>query len=273
MMTNDAADKVITAEQFVSLVPHDAFLAIGGVLLRRKPMRLIELLCADDRPPLRIASFLGSLDVEWLAVHQRISSLTTGYVGMETLGPAPAWSDALEKRQATMRESSELMFVSGLRASAAGLPFMPSRGAQGSDLATEANLEHVVCPYTGQVLWAMPALRPDVAVIHTEQADRFGNVDRPSEQDFLWDTDLLLARAAKTVIVSVERIVPTADLIHPVLFAHEVHHVFLAPYGAAPTELPGCYPADLAGITAYLAAVAQGEPPAAALAQSFLRRS
>lgn len=89
MMTNDAADKVITAEQFVSLVPHDAFLAIGGVLLRRKPMRLIELLCADDRPPLRIASFLGSLDVEWLAVHQRISSLTTGYVGMETLGPAP----------------------------------------------------------------------------------------------------------------------------------------------------------------------------------------
>ena len=155
------------------------------------------MLCADDRPPLRIASFLGSLDVEWLAVHQRISSLTTGYVGMETLGPAPAWADALEKRQATMRESSELMFVSGLRASAAGLPFMPSRGAQGSDLATEANLEPVVCPYTGQVLWAMPALRPDVAIIHTEQADRFGNVDRPSEQDFLWDTDLLLARAAK----------------------------------------------------------------------------
>lgn len=273
MIAKLATNKVITAEQFVSLVPHDALLAIGGVLLRRKPMRLIDLLCKDNRPPLRVASFLGSLDIEWLAAHRRISSLTTGYVGMETLGPTPAWSDALEKCRATIQECSELMFVSGLRAGAAGLPFMPSRGARRSDLATEANLAPVTCPYTGQILWAMPALRPDVAILHAEQADSTGNVDRPSEQDFLWDTDLLLARAAKTVIVSVERVVPTEQLNQPVLFAHEVQHIFVAPHGAAPSELPGCYPADLAGIATYLAAVAEGELPAAALSKSFPRRS
>lgn len=273
MTAKSKTDKVITADQFVALVPHDALLAIGGVLLRRKPMRLINLLCQDSRPPLRVASFLGSLDVEWLAAHQRISDLITGYVGLETLGAAPAWSDALEKRHATVQEFSELMFVSGLRASAAGLPFLPSRGARGSDLAVKANFRQVACPYTGQMLWAVPALRPDIAILHAEQADNAGNIDVPSEQDFLWDTDLLLARAAKTVIVSVERIVPTSELNNPVLFAHEVHHVFVAPHGAAPTALPGCYSADLTGIRTYLAAIAHGELPVIALAQSFLRRS
>jgi glutaconate CoA-transferase subunit A len=161
------------------------------------------------------------------------------------------------------------MFISGLRAAAIGLPFLPSRGAAGSDLAADAGLRTVPCPYTGETLWAMPALRPDVTFLHAERADALGNVDAPSERDFLWDADATLARASRRVVVSVERIVPTTELRQPTLFAHEVTHVLEVPHGAAPSEVPGTYGADFVGLAGYQRSVAGGVEPRVALHDAF----
>jgi len=264
-----ATNKVISLGDVAGLVDDTMLVGIGGVVLRRKPMAVIARLCRDGVAPLRVASFLASLDIEWLAAHRAIRELTTGYVGLETLGTTPAWNALVEAGDVTVREFSELMFISGLRAAGIGLPFLPSRGAAGSDLATDASLRTVTCPYTGETLWAMPALQPDVTFLHAERADEHGNVDAPTERDFLWDADATLARASRRVVVSVETIVPTAQLRAPTLFAHEVSHVLEVPRGAAPSEVPGVYGADFAGLTEYQRAVARGTEPASALRDAF----
>lgn len=266
---DSAANKLITLADVSELVDDTMLVGIGGVVLRRKPMAVVARLCLDGVAPLRVASFLASLDIEWLAANRAIRELTTGYVGLETLGTTPAWNALVESGDVTVHEFSELMFISGLRAAGIGLPFLPSRGAAGSDLAADASLHTVTCPYTGETLWAMPALRPDVTFLHAERADEHGNVDAPTERDFLWDADATLARASRRVVVSVEKIVPTEQLRAPTLFAHEVTHVLEVPRGAAPSEVPGVYGADFTGLTAYQQAVARGSEPVAALRDAF----
>ena len=136
--------------------------------------------------------------------------------------PATSASSSSASRPRTPRRSrtgsvrafeySEFLFVAGLRASLAGLPFLPTRGARGSDLVAELGVAEVTCPYTGERLLAAPALRPDVCVLHAEAADEQGNVLAPGARDFLFDSDQTLARASERVVVTVERIVPTDEL-------------------------------------------------------------
>lgn len=88
-------------------------------------------------------------------------------------------------------------------AGASGLPFGVVRGYLGTDLFERTNVAALDCPFTGEELVAVPALTPDVAVIHAQQADRHGNVG-------MWGITGVqreVALAAKTVIVTVEEVV------------------------------------------------------------------
>lgn len=237
----------------LELVPDGATLGIGGVLLKRKPMRFLAALVEAGRADLVAVTFLGSLDVEMLATAGALAEVRSGYVGFEHLGFAPAFSQAVEAGTVRYVEYSELLFVSGLRAAAAGLPFLPSLGGMGSALPGELGLVEITDPYTGAPVLAVPALAPDVSVIHAEVADRHGNVGQAVSVDFLSDFDLILARASKALIVTVERLVDTLEG-PAALFAHEVTAVVEVPGGARPTGVPGAYPADLAPIRRYLAA-------------------
>ena len=154
-----AAGKLIGLDEAAALVPDGARLGIGGVLLRRKPIALLEALAAAGTHDLRIYSFLASLDVELLVRSGSVAEVHSGYVGFEQLGFAPAYSDAVSDGRVLAFEYSEFLFVAGLRASLAGLPFLPTRGARGSDLVAELGIAEVTCPYTGDVLLAAPALQ------------------------------------------------------------------------------------------------------------------
>jgi glutaconate CoA-transferase subunit A len=251
------AGKVTSLEAAVELVPDGASLGVGGVLLRRKPMALLTAIADAGRRDLRFHCFLASLDAELLVRRGCVAEVHAGYVGFEQLGFAPAYSAAVADGSVRAFEYSEFVFVAGLRAAAAGLPFLPTRGAMGSDLVAELGLREVVCPYTGERLLAAPALRPNVTVIHAEAADEQGNVRAPTERDFLWDYDQTLARASERVIVSAERIVPTDELRGSTfLFSYEVDAVVEAPRGAWPTAVPGLYGADLEAVRGHLEAVA-----------------
>ena len=253
-----ASTKVITVDTAAALVRDGASLAVGGTLLRRKPIAFLSALAAAGRRDLRIYSFLASLDVDLLVARGAVAEVHSGYVGFEQLGFAPAFGRAVAARDVRPFEYSELLFVSGLRASVAGLPFLPTRGARGSDLVAELGLHEIACPYTGERLIAAPAIRPDVCVIHAEAADEQGNVMAPSTHDFLYDADGTLARASEKVVVTAERIVSTEDIRRgsALLFSFEVDAVVELPQGAWPTALPGVYGADLQAVRAYLAQAA-----------------
>jgi glutaconate CoA-transferase subunit A len=124
----------------------------------------------------------------------------------------------------------------------------------GSDLPAASGLQTVTDPYTGQVVYTVPRLRPDWAILHVPETDEQGNARIYGT--VFWDR--IMARAAKGVILSAERIVPTEELARvpeltaiPGLF---VRAVVEAPGGALPCSSTPYYDVDQAGVEAYLAA-------------------
>ncbi|MEM1228817.1 MAG: CoA-transferase [Planctomycetota bacterium] len=140
-------------------------------------------------------------------------------------------------------ERSHAAMTASYTAGAAGLPFGMLRGFIGSDLANHnPSIRFIDCPYTGEKLAVVPAIRPDVAIIHAQRADRRGNV-------YLWGivgVQKECALAAKRVIVTVEEIVddlnaPPNACVLPSWVVTAVCHV---PQGASPSYAHGFYERD-----------------------------
>lgn len=146
-----------------------------------------------------------------------------------------------------------------MRAASHGLPFEPIVGLTGSDIPAAAGFRTVKDPYTGAELYAIPAIRPDWAVIHVQEADGVGNARIYGSP--YWD--LVMSRAAARVILTAERILPTEELARvpeltriPHFLVEAVVH---APEGARPTSCHPYYGIDEAGVRAYLAAAERPE--------------
>src|SRR5579872_1377100 len=128
------------------------------------------------------------------------------------------------------------------RAGAMGVPFMPMRSMLGSDVVSQRpEAKEMDCPFTGEKLLLVPALNPDVALIHVQRCDAYGN----AQIDGLQFMDIDLAMAANKVILSTERIVSNdqirraPDQTKIPFFA--VDAIVEVPYGSAPHECYGVY--------------------------------
>lgn len=134
---------------------------------------------------------------------------------------------------------------------------MPMAGLTGSDLMR--HFKTVTDPFTGQTWAAIPAIKPDWAIIHVHEADEAGNV---RIQGAKYD-DILKAKAAAHVLVTCERLIPVSETAaHPErtdLPGFLVDAVVEAPRGAWPHSCEGEYGADEAFFKAYLAATASDE--------------
>jgi glutaconate CoA-transferase, subunit A len=269
-------DRVTTVDDAIALIPDGALLGVGGALLKRKPVGFLTALAAAGRRELRAVSFLASVDVELLVAYGCLAELHCGYVGFEQLGFAPAVTAATDDGRIRRIDYDEVIFASGLRASLAGLPFLPTRGGTGSQVTADLDIQTVTCPYTGEQLLAAPAIRPEVTVLHAEAADREGNVLGPVQADFLFDMDANVARASARTIVTVERLVERSEIEQAnrrtLLFGFEVDALVVLPGGGRPTAMPGCYPSDVTALNRYLD-VAGKDPSRAAAAMDQLVRA
>jgi len=128
-------------------------------------------------------------------------------------------------------------------AGAAGLPFAMLRGYQGTDLAAaNPRIRSVECPYTGERITTVPALNPDVTILHAQRADRQGNVAISG----IVGAQREAALAARVLLVTVEEIV---DELPPAMNGIVLPHwvvsaVAHCPGGAYPSYAQGCYPRD-----------------------------
>jgi glutaconate CoA-transferase subunit A len=234
----------------VTLVPDGATVAFSGAILRGKPVAAAAALARAGKRDLHLIAFTGSLEVELLLAAHALRSVTSSYVGLGPHGPARGFAAAVAEGTVEDRELSEWMLVGGLRAGTMGAPFLATRAGLGSELVEARGLRAVVDPYTGEEYLAVPALRPDVAFVHAWRADEDGNVQLPWPPDHLADVDLLVARAARTTVVSVEEIVGRevveASPERTRLFGFEVDLLVEAPGGARPGSLPPLYEDDAA---------------------------
>jgi glutaconate CoA-transferase subunit A len=236
------SDRLGTWADLVAAIPDGATVGFGGAGLSRKPIRAAVEIARAGRRDLDLVTFVGGLEVEVLLAAGALRSVAASYVGLGALGRAPRFTEAVASGAVDDREMSEWMLVGGLRAAAMGVPFLPTRAGLGSDLVAERALRDVVDPYTGEGFLAVPALRPDVAVIHAWRADPAGNVQVSWPPDHLWDVDVTLARAARAVAVCAEQVVDAETVAREGhltrLFAFEVTLVVPAPGGSWPTASP-----------------------------------
>jgi glutaconate CoA-transferase subunit A len=232
----------------VALVEDGSTVAFSGAVLRGKPVAAARALARAGKRDLDLVTFTGSLEVELLLAAGSLRSVVSSYVGLGPHGLARGFSGAVAAGAVGDRELSEWMLVGGLRAAVMGVPFLPTRAALGSDLVAERGFRTVRDPYGGDELLAVPAIHPDVAFVHAWRADGEGNVQLPWPPDHLADVDVLVARAARTTIVSVEEIVSAevvaAEPERTKLFGFEIDLLVEAPGGARPGSLPPLYDDD-----------------------------
>jgi glutaconate CoA-transferase, subunit A len=137
-----------------------------------------------------------------------------------------------------LEEHSHAGMANRYVAGASGLPFAILRGYVGTDLATQtANIKPITCPFTGEVLTAVPALRPDVTVIHAQRADRAGNVQMWGITGVQKEAVLAAHRSLVTVEELVDELEPRPGAV--VLPAWVVTRVSVVPGGAHPSYAHG----------------------------------
>jgi glutaconate CoA-transferase subunit A len=227
-------NRVILLSEAAALVKSGQTLALGGMTLYRRPVAFVyELLRRADRPvDLTLLCFTASYESDLLVGAGCVSRVRSCYFGMEAFGLAPMFTVA---KNLDVVQETEASLAYGMRATMAGVGFIPSVAWIGTDLLTlRPDIKCVIDPYSGEDLVAFPALHCDVAVIHALVADRSGNTRLNSNRG----VDAELAMIASTVIVTAETIVDelttNVDIVGS-LVTGVVH----APRGAWPTS---CYP-------------------------------
>ncbi len=156
------------------------------------------------------------------------------------------WPHPLE-----IEEHSHAAMACAYDAGAAGLPFAVLRGYRGAELReVNPNIRDITCPFTGEALAAVPALRPDVTVIHAQRADRQGNVLIEGIVGIQKEAALAARRCVVTVEEIVDDLRPTSP--NAVVLPHwAIGYVAAAPGGARPSYAHGYYQRDNAAYKAW----------------------
>lgn len=241
-------DKRTTEQEVVAELRNGMTIGIGGWGSRRKPMSIVREIIRSDLEDLTIVSY-GGPDVGLLCATGKVKKVIYGFVSLDSIPLEPHFRKARQGASIEAVELDEGMFQWGLFAAAHRLPFLPTRAGLGSDIEKyNPEIKTVKSPYAdGETFLAMPALDLDVALIHMNRGDERGNGQFLGPDVFFDD---LYCLAAKRRFMSVEKIVPTKDLLNEGSFhtlqinRTMIDGVIEAPGGAHFTECPPDYGRD-----------------------------
>jgi glutaconate CoA-transferase subunit A len=239
--------------------------AVGGCLFSRTPLALVRELLRQRRRGLTLARNLTCTEGEFLMVAGAVERIVTAWMSIGLpWGVSKVMRHYVESGRVALEEWSHLALGLRFRAGAMGVPFLPALTMLGSDLMAVGGMKTLQDPYTGETLAAVPALFPDVAVLHVHRADMFGNC----QIDGYPHMDGDIARAATTVLVTTEEIVTDDETRrHPdrtVIPGFLVDALVHVPFGAFPHECYGLYEADFDHFGEYTAAIDAAGPTAVA---------
>lgn len=227
-------------EAVVGLVPNGAVVALEG-FTHLIPFAAGHEMVRQGRHDLTLIRMTPDLIYDQLIGMGCAKKLIFSWGGNPGVGSLHRFRDAVERGYPgplELEEHSHAGMATRYAAGASGMPFGVLRGYSGTDLMARTNVAVITCPFTGEDLTAVPAVNPDVTVIHAQQADRKGNVA-------MWGITgvqkeaVLAARAA---IVTVEEIVDELSLQgpnHVVLPTWVIDAVALVPRGSHPSYSMG----------------------------------
>src|ERR1700730_9886859 len=217
---------VVALEGFTHLIPH----AAGHELIRQ------------GRRDLTLVRMTPDIVYDQLIGMGRARKVVFSWGGNPGVGSLHRLRDAVEHgwpAPLELEEHSHAGMAAAYAAGASNLPFGTLRGYAGTDLAERTTVKWVDCPFTGERLAPGGASRPDVGIVHGQQADRGGNVQFWGITGVQKETVLASARSLVTVEEIVDELVPRAGAI--VIPGWAITAVAPAPRGAHPSYAHGYY--------------------------------
>ncbi|MCP3975763.1 MAG: acyl CoA--acetate/3-ketoacid CoA transferase subunit alpha [bacterium] len=181
-----------------------SLVAIGGTGLQRKPMTLVRALARSGATDLRIVSYLGSVDVEYLIATGVVAEVHSAGVGLDGFGLAPAFRSGRQNRSLRFVEWSEGSLATSLQAAALGLPSMPTPTSPDSAVVDQNPfLGSFPDPFDGTSTVSAQALQIDLCLLHLSGVDERGNGYITGD----YGADQLLARAATRTVATADELV------------------------------------------------------------------
>jgi len=223
--------QTLALEGFTHLIPH----AAGHEIIRqgRKDLTLIRM-----TPDIVYDQMIG------MGMARKV---VFSYAGNPGVGLLRRMRDAIENgypKPIETEEHSHSAMAQAYEAGASGLPCAVFRGYLGADLRkVNPNIKSVTCPFTGEELAAIPALRPDVSIIHAQKANRRGDV----LVEGIIGVQKEAVLAGRLAIATVEEVVEDFAGVHPnccVLPHWTLAAICVAPGGAHPSYTHGYYGRD-----------------------------
>jgi glutaconate CoA-transferase subunit A len=250
-------EKVMSLDEAAALVPDGASVGIGGSTLSRTPMAMIWALIRAGRKDLFCARSITSCEGELLFASGTSRHILTSWFSQGIVwGVSRIMRLHTEQGRARFEEWSHMAVGLRFRAGAMGVPFLPMRSMMGSEVMAQLpDAKLIDCPFTGEKLVLVPALNPEIALIHVQRCDAYGN----AQIDGLPFMDIDLAMAANRVILTTERVVSNDKIRRApdqtkIPFM-AVDAVVEAPFGSAPHECYGLYEPLFRHLDAYAAQI------------------
>src|SRR5262245_21643979 len=205
-------DKRMTVPEAVRRFVADGdYLGSGGFGGDRIATAALHEIVRQKKQNLGLAGHTATHDFQILCAGNRtgrgklLARVDVAYViGLEARGLSPHARRVVESGDLELCEWTNYTLAVRFQAAAMGVPFLPVRSLGGTDTFQHSAAKQVTCPFTNIPITLVPALWPDVAAIHVHEADRFGNCRVRGTTVADWH----LARAAKKLIITCERIIP-----------------------------------------------------------------
>jgi len=260
-------NKVMTAAEAVSRFVFDgAIIGMGGQTIGRSAMSIYHEIIRQKKKDLTLVGCNLSIPMDLLVGVGLVRRTECGTGNLERFGTTFCWRKAIEQGRLENEDYSHLAMVTRFLAGEMGLPFMPIQSLLGSDIlnkkaaSTGKKSEIIDNPWKpGEKVVLLPALNPDVSIIHVQKSDELGNL---IIEGFLTHEPEMI-RASKTVIASCEEMIPSEEIRKyperttiPYVY---VRAIVLQPWGAHPTSTYRYYQYDSEHIWEYQKCARQGD--------------
>ena len=198
-------NKLMTVKEAVAKFVHDGdYMVIGGFGANRIPAAVCHEILRQGRKNMGFAGHTSTHDFQILCAGKVFNRLDAAYiVGLEARGLSPNARRYMESGEVQISEWTNYSLSVRIKAAAAGVSFYPARNIMGTDTFRDSGAKTVRCPYTGAQYALLPALYPDISIIHVHEADIYGNCRIRG----ITVSDLDVARASKHLIITCERLI------------------------------------------------------------------
>jgi glutaconate CoA-transferase subunit A len=226
-----------TLDELAAMVPDGARLSVGGHHFARLPLQLVRAVAARGPRDLRHFSWGGGLPLEIMLEAGAIAEIDLCFSSLDVFGLAPRFRKFAEDGTGPVRDWPALAMIQSLRARQQNLPFLPMQVPAGSDIMRRCPAMRLFRdPASGREVVLVEAAEIDVLLLHAPRADSMGNVEIYGAQAL----DLLQVGAARTVLVTVDEIVPAGALVangrQSILLRNRISAIAEVPFGAYPSS-------------------------------------